>query len=198
MNDRPQRIADGLEYRPNWMSDEAAGLLMDTLWRGLPWTQRSITLFGQARPQPRLTAWVGDRGASYSYSGLDWVPTPWPEALVPVRARLEAALGVRFNSVLANAYRNGADSMGWHADDEAELGRRPVIASLSFGATRRFLVKPRSGGRAIPVELENGSLLTMHGDFQQTHRHALPKTRRPVGLRINLTFRRILDQALSA
>ncbi len=112
--------------------------------------------------------------------------------LLELRQRLERSLGARFNSVLANAYRDGQDSMGWHADDEPELGPRPLIASISLGATRRFLIRERGRSRSSGLDLETGSLLVMKGDCQSTYRHCVPKTRKPAGLRINLTYRKIV------
>lgn len=139
---------------------------------------------------PRLSAWQGD--ATYAYSGLTLHPAPWTPQVEAVRRRIEAAAGDAFNSVLANLYRNGADRLGWHADDEPELGPAPVIASASFGAPRRFLLRPKRGGASVPIVLEPGSLLVMRGPTQRHWLHSIPPTRRPVGPRINLTFRRIL------
>ena len=120
-------------------------------------------------------------------------PRPWPEALRPVRPRLEQALGQGFNSVLANLYRDGRDAMGWHSDAEPELGARPVIASISLGAARRFALRHRQQPeRRLSLELPHGSLLVMAGDTQRFYRHCLPRTAKPLGERINLTFRRIL------
>ena len=128
----------------------------------------------------------------YRYSGARFEPRPWPDALLLVRARLCEALQVDFNSVLANRYRDGRDAMGWHADNEPELGPQPVIASLSLGATRRFVLKHRGDpSRKLALDLPHGSLLVMSGATQRNYRHALPRTARPVGERINLTFRRI-------
>ena len=143
-------------------------------------------------PEARLTCWVGDEGAVYRYSGVSRRPTPWHPALAKLRVRLESELRVPFNSVLCNAYRGGADSMGWHSDDEPELGTEPVIASISLGAARRFRVRPAGGGAAFATELGHGSLLVMSGRSQHDYRHAVPKTARPVGWRINLTFRNVL------
>jgi alkylated DNA repair dioxygenase AlkB len=122
------------------------------------------------------------------------MPRPWPQALLPVRARLREELGLDCNSVLANLYRDGRDRMGWHRDDERELGPRPVIASLSLGAARRFVLKQRADAKVSrAITLPHGSLLLMAGDTQARYRHALPATAKAVGPRINLTFRRILS-----
>ena len=175
-----------------------AGALLAQLTADVAWEQRSIRIFGQEIPQPRLTAWYGDAEARYTYSGLAWEPRPWLPALHALRQRLEAATGACFNSVLLNLYRNGRDSMGWHADDEPELGPAPAIASLSLGATRRFRLRPcRTGPAHAPfgLDLPGGSLLLMRGPTQRHWQHALPKTARPVGPRLNLTFRWVAGAA---
>ncbi len=139
---------------------------------------------------------MGEPGVVYSYSGMRHEPQPWPDLLRPIRDRLVRETGVAFNSVLANLYRDGRDCMGWHSDDEPELGMRPVIASLSLGATRRFVLKHRRDPeRKLAFDLSHGSLLVMRDDTQEDYRHALPRTSKPVGPRINLTFRRILSAA---
>jgi len=148
-------------------------------------------MFGRELRQPRLTAWYGDPGTHYRYSGLELTPKMWHPLLADLRVRLEQTLDVTFNSVLANAYRNGQDSMGWHSDNEPELGECPTIASVSLGANRRFSLRPKASGPSHSMVLENGSLLIMQGDCQARWKHALPKTAKPVGLRINLTFREI-------
>ncbi len=169
-----------------------ADRLFDELWAGVAWERHHVRIAGRRMPSPRLSAWYGVPGARYRYSGVTYEPLPLLPALESVRRRLEECLGARFNSVLANAYRTGADSMGWHSDDESELGPRPVIASVSLGAVRRFRLKHRDRGIApVAFDLPHGSLLVMDGDTQSHWRHAVPKTRRPVGLRLNLTFREI-------
>jgi len=182
-----------VEFAPDWMPAEAARALFDALRADIHWEVHRIRLFGREIDSPRLSCWIGDAGTSYTYSGSRFEPNPWPAALVPVRSALEAALGVPFNSVLANQYRDGRDYMGWHSDNEAGLGPQPVIASLSLGAPRRFLLKPKAGGASHALVLPSGSLLVMSGDTQRHWKHALPRTARPTGPRINLTFRRIVD-----
>ena len=188
------------DYHPGVLDESCADRSLETLWRELNWQQSEITLFGRRLMQPRLIAWYGDRSARYSYSGLSLDPEPWHPLLAKLKSRLEAFTDMPFNSVLANAYRNGQDSMGWHRDDEPELGHRPVIASLSLGAARKFLVrtieKPVTGRRQSDgLTLEHGSLLLMSGDSQARFQHALPKTTKKIGLRINLTYRMIRLQA---
>lgn len=191
--DSPDAIDGDLLFRPGWLSAGAGHALADTLQQALPWQVHRIRMFGRDLAAPRLSCWIGDPGAVYRYSGTRHEPLPWPDALSDVRGRLERDCGVAFNSVLANLYRDGRDSMGWHSDDEKELGPQPVIASLSLGASRRFVLRDRVDPiRRRELVLEHGSLLVMRGDCQAQWRHALPRTTRPVGPRINLTFRRIL------
>lgn len=178
---------------PHWLpADEADALLRDLL-ATVPWETHRIRLFGREVDSPRLSCWIGDPDAVYTYSGSRFAPHAWPHALRPIRARVAAACGIDFNSVLANRYRDGRDAMGWHRDDERELGDRPVIASLSLGAPRRFVLKHVADpARKCALDLAHGSLLVMRGDTQRHYRHALPRTAKAVGERINLTFRRIL------
>ena len=178
---------------PAWLPRTQADALFSDMLMAIPWEIHRIRLFGREVDSPRRSCWIGDPGAAYTYSGTRFLPRPWPAALRPVRKRLARELEVDFNSVLANLYRDGRDSMGWHGDAEAELGPRPVIASLSLGAVRRFVLKSRSDpAQKLALELPHGSLLLMRGDTQRNYRHALPRTTRPVGARINLTFRRIV------
>ena len=167
---------------------------MQSLFAETDWGQGRIKIYGKLYPEPRLTAWHGDAGKSYSYSGIVLHPRPWTPLLVEIRDRVDLAAGVRFNSVLLNLYRDGRDSNGWHQDNEPELGGNPVIASVSFGATRRFQMrhKIRKELARIDLDLEDGSLLLMAGPTQHFWQHQIPKTSRPVGARINLTFRLIL------
>jgi len=171
-----------------------ADAIFAALRDGVDWRQESIFIAGQMRLVPRLVAWHGDAGARYRYSGVTHEPRPWTPLLAELRDRARALAGARFNSVLLNHYRDGADGMGWHADDEPELGPAPVIASLSFGAPRRFCFrrKPGLAPARFEIALGHGSCLVMRGDSQRDWLHALPKTKRPVGPRINLTFRVIV------
>lgn len=176
-----------------WLPAGVADALLVALREHVPWETHRIRMFGREVDSPRLSCWIGDPGTAYTYSRTRFAPRAWPGALVPIRERLRDALGEDFNSVLANRYRDGRDRMGWHSDDEPELGPQPVIASVSLGATRRFALKPRGEGTPLSLELPHGSLLVMRGDTQAHYRHALPGTARPVAERINLTFRRILQ-----
>ena len=181
-----------LLFDPHWLPADEADVLFVALQAEVSWDVHRLRLFGREVASPRLSCWIGDADAVYTYSGSTFAPHPWPMALGAVRARLESALGTGFNSVLANLYRDGRDAMGWHSDDEPELGPMPVIASLSLGATRRFVLKSRTASdQRLALDLSHGSLLVMRGDTQRRYRHALPRTAKPVGPRINLTFRRI-------
>lgn len=161
-------------------------------WQHIQWERHHIRLFGRQTPIPRFSAWYGDSGATYAYSGLRLNPHPWNEGLLYLKGEAERAAGAAFNSVLLNWYRNGEDAMGWHADDEPELGRNPVIASVNLGATRRFLMRrTRHKDHKWELPLTNGALLVMQGEMQHYWQHAIPKERKVSALRINLTFRNI-------
>lgn len=177
-----------------WLPADEADALLAALLEHVPWEVHRIRMFGRWVDSPRLSCWIGDAGTGYVYSGARFEPRPWPDALSPLRRRIDEAAGVAMNSVLANLYRDGRDAMGWHSDDEPELGTRPVIASLSLGGTRRFVFRHRRlPALKHELALEHGSLLLMSGDTQADWKHALPRTARPVPPRINLTFRRILS-----
>jgi alkylated DNA repair dioxygenase AlkB len=192
----PLPLADAeLYFAPDFLPASRASALFEALREQIGWDTHRIRLFGREVASPRLSCWIGDPGASYVYSNARFEPRAWPKSLRALRAEVSEATGEEFNSVLANLYRDGRDGMGWHSDDEPELGPRPAIASLSLGATRRFVLKHRrEPTRKLELDLPPGSLLAMRGDTQRNYRHALPKTARPVGARINLTFRRILAQ----
>jgi alkylated DNA repair dioxygenase AlkB len=162
-----------------------ARLIAETAWRA-----ETVTVFGKRHLQPRLTAWHGD--ARYTYSGLTLDPLPFTPLLLQIRAAVETATGHRFNSVLLNYYRDGGDSMGMHSDDEPELGAEPAIASVSFGATRGFILRHKRSKRTLRLALEDGSLLFMGGKLQQNWVHGINKSAKPLGGRVNLTFRRIV------
>jgi alkylated DNA repair dioxygenase AlkB len=189
----PIKLAEGFTYFPGFLANDLGTGLLTNLWNDLEWESREIFLFGKKVMQPRLMAWCSDPGINYQYSGLVLEPTKWHSGLEAVRKRLFEATNNRFNSVLANAYRNGRDSMGWHADNEKALGDKPVVASISLGEKRRFLIRPCQGGRSVGVDLEHGSLLLMTGDSQENWQHCVPKTKTSKGLRINLTYRLIRE-----
>ena len=160
---------------------------------GIDWRDEELLIFGRRRAVPRRVAWHGDPGARYTYSGTTHEPRPWTPALSAIRAHVGQLAGHGFNAVLLNLYRDGRDGMGWHADDEPELGPEPVIASVSLGAPRRFRLRHRRRPEArVDLVLPHGSLLVMAGPTQRHWVHSLPKTAVPVGPRINLTFRRVV------
>lgn len=167
---------------------EADSAFLDLLDH-VDWQQEQVFLFGRSVPTPRLTAWYGERG--YSYSGIRHEPAAPIARIEALQSSIEEIAGRRFNSVLLNLYRDGRDSMGWHSDDEAVLGPEPEIASLSLGAVRRFHLKHRTLDERVGLDLDHGSCLIMKGRCQACWRHQLPKTRREIGARINLTFRTI-------
>ena len=172
-----------------------ADALFDALHREIPWEQHRLHIFGREVASPRLSCWIGDAGTAYRYSGSLFEPRAWTPTLAALRHELRDRFDLQFNSVLANLYRDGSDSMGWHSDAEPELGREPVIASLSFGAVRRFRFRSRETKRVVlAIDLASGSLLVMRGATQRLYHHDLPKTAR-AGARINLTFRMIRSKS---
>ncbi len=170
-----------------------ADRLLQALRAVTSWRQDTITLYGKKIEVPRLTAWYGDEGTTYVYSGIKNVPLPWTLVLLEVKRAVEPPSGVVFNSVLLNCYRNGKDSVSWHADDEPEFGDQPVIASVSFGGTRTFQLRHKKRKELnASIELTHGSLLIMRAGTQAKWLHQVPKTAKPVEERINLTFRAIV------
>jgi len=179
---------------PQWFSPEVSDRLFYQLSDTIAWTQETATIFGKPVPLPRLTAWYGDPGAVYRYTGMTLQPRPWTAVLLEIKARVETVAPVRFNSVLLNLYRHGQDSVGWHSDDEPTLGKNPAIASVSLGVVRRFQLKhKRHPTCRCDLELPPGSLLLMQGTTQHHWLHQIPKSRQITQPRINLTFRRILS-----
>jgi len=176
----------------HFLAIDEANQLMQSLQQEIPWRQDSIRIAGKETPIPRLQAWFGDEGMSYTYSGLTLEPTPWSDTLNAIKHRIEDYSDCHFNSLLANLYRDENDSVGWHADDEPELGENPTIASLSLGEPRDFVLKHRKHPeQKIRLSLQNGDLLVMKGALQHHWLHQVPKSKTACGPRINLTFRRI-------
>jgi alkylated DNA repair dioxygenase AlkB len=186
-------LEDGeLALHERLFSEAESRALFDALLAGVAWSGGAIRLYGKEIPIPRLQAWYGEPGERgvYEYSGMRLVPLPWTDEMLLVRRRVEPLCGTRFTHVLVNLYRDGQDSVGWHSDDEPILGRDPVIASVSLGATRLFELRHRRRPeQRRRLELKDGSLLVMLGATQHHWKHRVPKTRRAVGPRINLTFR---------
>ena len=186
-----------IRFYAGFFGSDEADMFLDALMKEINWKQDSMPLYGRMVKLPRETAWYGDQGKSYAFSGMKLDPNPWTENLREIKDRIEQAQGMRFNSVLLNRYRDGNDSVSWHSDSEPELGRNPVVASVSLGATRTFMLKHKRKGIMKNVELVHGILLLMTGPTQHHWVHQIPKTSRriahDIGPRINLTFRRILS-----
>lgn len=184
------------ELHPSWLDSADADRLLELLRWQIPWQQRHIRIAGKLVAEPRLSSWHGDPEATYVYSGVLHEPLPWVPGLLELRAKLIDLLGVPFNSVLANRYRDGRDAMGMHADDERELGPEPVIASVSLGMTRSFVLMPKKGrpGHKQVLPLRHGALLVMGGPLQRDWKHGIPREAHVFQERINLTFRRTLGR----
>jgi alkylated DNA repair dioxygenase AlkB len=177
-------------YHPGFFDLNRADELYNQLKKEIPWQQDTITVFGKTYLQPRLTALFGNEGKPYAYSNIVMQPHPWTPLLVFIKEKIEEVCGEQFTTVLLNYYRDGNDSNGWHADNEKELGRNPVIASVSFGAARAFHLQHNTiKTQKLKITLEHGSLLVMKGTTQHYWKHQIPKTAKPIGSRINLTFR---------
>ncbi len=170
-----------------------ADLWMAKLMTELDWQQEDIIIAGKPVRVPRLMCWYGEPEAVYRYSGVSHTPLPFTQSLTLIRQQIQNYCSHHFNSVLANLYRDGADSMGWHADKEKELGVNPAIASLSFGDQRLFKIRHNKTKETLNLELQHGDLLLMSGPLQHHWHHCLPKTRKPKQARINLTFRQIIS-----
>jgi alkylated DNA repair dioxygenase AlkB len=188
-----QHLPGDCRYLQDYLTTERASGLLAQLRSELPWQQQAIYLFGKQVMQPRLICWQADAGMEYGYSGIRLVAAEWHPEVTRLRQHLHSELGLEFNSALINAYRDGQDSMGWHSDDEPELGPGPVIASISLGAERQFRWRHKRSATTQGMKLGHGSLLLLGGQFQQEYQHSVPKTRTVTELRINLTFRRVFN-----
>ena len=182
-----------LTYDPHFIPRDEADRLFEELLRDTPWQEETLTMYGKPYKVPRLISWHGDR--DYTYSHTRHIANAWTAPLRGLQQRAEAEAGTKFNSVLLNLYRNGQDSVSWHADDENDLGPAPIIASLSLGAARDFKLRPKqktndgTDRKSFSLKLEHGSCLVMGAGLQSTWEHAIPKTNKPLAPRINLTFR---------
>ncbi|HEX4607525.1 MAG TPA: alpha-ketoglutarate-dependent dioxygenase AlkB [Urbifossiella sp.] len=194
---QPLDLPDGAaDFYPGFFGPAEADRLLQMLLETTAWRQDGTTIYGRLVQLPRLTAWYGDEGTGYRYSGIDNVPLPWTPALLGVKRAVEPVCGVNFNSVLLNRYRTGQDSVGWHSDDEAAFGENPVIGSVSFGGTRAFQFRHKTRkAEKRSIDLTHGSLLVMRGATQHTWLHQIPKTAKDVPERLNLTFRVIVTPA---
>ena len=189
-------IEDGqLQYFPNAFSQREADAFFNQSLTDIPWRQESIRIAGKLIPIPRLQCWLGEPEANYSYSNITMSPEPWPEFLHEIKLRIEALSKHSFNSALANFYRNGTDSVDWHSDDEKELGKNAIIASLSLGTSRVFELKHRFKKqlRPLKISLPHGSVLIMKGSTQQNWHHRIGKTKDLIDARVNYTFRHIVN-----
>ncbi|MEK0190259.1 MAG: alpha-ketoglutarate-dependent dioxygenase AlkB [Oscillatoriales cyanobacterium] len=177
-------------FYPNLFSIQESDRLFSELDSSVKWRHDTIHIYGKKIPLPRLTAWYGDEGKSYIYSGIEQHPEPWNSTLRLIKLKAEEISKITFNSVLINLYRDGKDSVSWHSDDEPELGENPIIASISLGGTRRFSLRHKtSKDYKIDIDLPKGSLLLMKGETQHFWKHQIAKTAKSVEPRINLTFR---------
>lgn len=182
----------------NFYDSPRSEVLHSYLLKELPWKSGEIKLFGKVYPIPRKEVYFSDNELSYSYSGKELIIDVWDKNVLGIKSGVEALLNVKFNACLANLYCNGQDSNGWHADNEKELGRNPIIASVSFGATRRFDLKHQSTKEKLSFQLASGSLLVMGGEMQHFWKHQIPKQKNINDPRVNLTFRQVLDIAVPA
>lgn len=187
------RFADAdIRLNRHFLPPAAATEFMNELLPAVDWQQDTLTLFGKTHGLPRLHQWYGDQGTVYKWSGIEMQPRPWLPALARLRDAVESQAKTKFNCVLVNLYRDGRDCMGWHADDEAALGKQPVIASISLGAERDLLLRRRGArSKSERISLSHGSLLIMAGDAQSNWQHAVPRRKHVAEARINLTFRYI-------
>lgn len=181
--------ADVIFYR-NFFNQQESDELFQTLFNEIKWRQDRMKIYGKEVNLPRKTAWYGDRDKSYTFSGIHLQPEPWTPTLLQVKEKVEEIAKIQFNSVLLNLYRDGNDGISWHTDAEAELGKNPVIGSVSFGGTRRFMFRHKDNkDLKAEIELTHGSFLLMAGTTQHFWQHQIPKTSKKVQPRINLTFR---------
>ena len=183
-----------LRFIEQFLSAEESENYLKTLYRSIQWEQSDIQMFGKSLKIPRLNAWYGDNGCDYAYSGKRFTPLAWTTELKEIKTRIESLANTTFNSVLLNCYRDGSDSMGWHSDDEKELGQNPIIASVSLGQTRSFHLRHKTNKELSvqKIALTSGSLLIMGGTTQHFWQHQIPKTKKICGQRINLTFRSVV------
>lgn len=186
---------DGIvHYHGKVFSNKEAQHYLDTLLQTIAWKNDEVIIFGKRIVTKRKTAWYGEPGLSYTYSGIARKALPWTKELQEIKTIVEKISNTRFNSCLLNLYHNGDEGMSWHSDDEPELGKENIIASVSFGAERKFSFKHRQTKQTLSVMLENGSVLIMKGSTQANWLHCLAKTKTVSKPRINLTFRTIIDQ----
>ncbi|MRX65598.1 alpha-ketoglutarate-dependent dioxygenase AlkB family protein [Maribacter luteus] len=183
-------IDSDIAYYPRFIDPTTATAFFDVFRNTVPWQQDDIKVFGKIYPQPRLTAFYGNKDKTYSYANITMQSRLFSEELIKIKALIENKTQIDFNACLLNLYRNGKDSNGWHSDDEKELGDNPIIASISLGENRFFHLRHKKHKELrYKLLLEHGSLLLMKGETQHHWHHQLPKTAKQIGERINLTFR---------
>ena len=193
-SDFPEIPDATVQYDGGYYAFAKAESLQTRLLNTIPWRQNKITVYGKEYNEPRLTQLYGDAGISYGYSGIDFKALPWNEVLSEIKSDIEKATGHSFNVCLVNRYRDGQDSNGWHADNEKVLGENPVITSVSFGQERYFHLRHNENKEwRFKFPLQHGSLLVMKDQTQHTYQHQIAKTKRPIGERINLTFRKVIQ-----
>lgn len=176
-------------FYPNFFTKADSDLYFNKLLSDIDWKQESMNMYGKQVLFPRLTAWYGDNDKAYSFSGIKLNPKIWSKELLEIKEKIETIAQVQFNSVLLNRYRSGNDSISWHTDAEKELGQNPIIASISFGTKRNFQLRHKETKEKLDIELNHGSLLIMQGELQHFWQHQIPKTKKEISERINLTFR---------
>lgn len=176
-------------YVQNFLTTEESSLYFNSFLKEIEWKQESMNMYGKEINFPRLTAWYGENDKPYTFSGITLKPHHWTKSLLNIKSKIEPLAETSFNSVLLNLYRDGNDSISWHTDAEKELGTNPIIASVNFGATRKFQLRHKETKEKIELQLSHGSLLIMGGQLQHYWQHQVPKTKQAVKERINLTFR---------
>ncbi len=176
-------------YIENFFTNIESDLFFKDLYSNIEWKQEKMNMYGKIIPFPRLTSWYGNNDKPYTFSGITLKPKNWTNSLLKIKQKVDLKSNNSFNSVLLNLYRDGNDSISWHTDEEKELGLNPIIASVNFGATRKFQLRHKTTIEKIEIELKHGSLLIMQGELQHYWQHQVPKTKKKVGNRINLTFR---------
>lgn len=190
-NANPQQLPNGFSYQTKALSAQKSLDLFYYLQKNLKWQQPEVTVYSKTGPIPRLQCFIGDHKIEYGYSNSKLITEPWPSALMAMRKRLEAHLNQPFNSLLVNYYRDGNDTMGWHSDDEIELGHQPTIVCISLGAERVLKLKDKNSNKITDLKLHSGSCLVMSGNSQRDFQHAILKQTSLVHPRISLTFRYI-------
>lgn len=183
-----------IKFYPNFFDEAESNLMFENLFKEIKWRSDKIKLYGKEYALPRKTAWYGEQEKTYKYSGIEMFPEPWTPTLLKIKNGIEDVIDIEFNSVMMNLYRDGNDGISWHTDAEPELGKNPVIGSISFGQARRFMLRHREIKKLkFEVELTHGSLLIMAGKTQHFWQHQIPKTKKKLDARINLTFRTIIS-----